>query len=766
MLYLNPPYYSIDGVTLMPDHADPLQFYFMPMSPHLSTMETADGLTIPKIQLIKFTGDSSSTGESMSGGFVDFDCNLGVHPDQLAEIAAQLQAEAQLPELPRIAPVPLIDGTVRMMLFGAQTPEDDDSVLGSASSDVDVNDEFVLKINHHAKPSLYDPNQAAFSVQLDQEGVTILEQALQGELAPIGVIYSLKYVGLRPAYNVNVEVDWNRVQTHFEQNDKVNVPLVASVEIIEAIDELVEDQTIKIETDLLIADGEDDSGATGRYDAALAQVRELIFENFFEPSLEPMPRETDGDGVDDFGRVLETIHSGGKSALFSRKEVDLTRTDNKQLNINMSERTSVIREIHPQGHLSGIARTIREQGLDLDRFIIPVRLDDDFFARRTVRVIPRVDWVTDEIESINVSLAYNGEVQNVVLDPATAEQSVEWLSSLDDGQMRADVTVSYELTFSSAVNGRPRSIRSEPEVIRGEVVEISPRSDMPYEIRWVSFNVIDVPWDVYHTAEIDCHYSDPTNSIEIRNQYALTHEFSTGAWPVFALDPSRRSVRYRLILHGYDGRDWRSDWLETDDDQIRIADPYSNRRTLDIVAPTALFGSELDRVFVDVNYSDEANNIRKRESFELSAADSGTKRFMVELADAERRTVTFSATMLMVDGTVIEVPESSTDQERIIVSPRMRGRRRIQIATDGGDFGVAEVEEIRVEARYDRPAAGLHFATEAVLTAATPTAGFEFDFADNDDTYSYRIIHRLVNGLTRDSGEQTASAPALVVPVA
>ncbi len=166
----------------------------------------------------------------------------------------------------------------------------------------------------------------------------------------------------------------------------------------------------------------------------------------------------------------------------------------------MSERTSVIREIHPQGHLSGIARTIAEQGLDLERFIISVPLDDDFFARRTVRVIPRADFATDMIQSINVSLDYEGDVRNAVFDAATAEQTVEWPSSLESGQMRADVTVSSEVTFATTAVGRPRSIVSKPETIRGEVVEISPRADIPYEIRWIAFNVIDFPWHLYHTA--------------------------------------------------------------------------------------------------------------------------------------------------------------------------------------------------------------------------------------------------------------------------
>lgn len=66
MLYLNPPYYTIDGVTLMPDHEDPLQFYYMPMSPHLSVMKEGD-LKIPKIQVIKFTGRPTPTSDVISG---------------------------------------------------------------------------------------------------------------------------------------------------------------------------------------------------------------------------------------------------------------------------------------------------------------------------------------------------------------------------------------------------------------------------------------------------------------------------------------------------------------------------------------------------------------------------------------------------------------------------------------------------------------------------------------------------------------------------
>lgn len=770
MLYLNPPYYVIDGVQLMPDHADDLQFYFMPMEPHLSTFKDAStSQVIPKIQLIKFAGESSASGELISGGFVDFDCNLGIDPDRLDTIADELQGIAGLRGRPKLAPVPVIDGSVRMMLFGQQTPEPDSGRPGAKPPVVKTEDgqQFVLKISHHGKPSLYNDNQAAFSVRLDQEGVTILEHALQGEIAPIGVIYSLKYVGLRPAYNIRVEADWERVQKHLEESESVNVPIFASSQVDKVIDELVEKQYIKFQSDLLVAEGDDESGATGRYEQGLELVRELVFENFFTPSLEPMPREAH-DGIDDFGRVLQTVATGGAQSIWSRKEVDLTRIDRKQLNIDLSERTSVIREIHPQGHLTGIARTIAEQGLDLDRFILAVPLDDDFFARRTVRVIPRADFATDQIRSINVALDYEGEVRNVVFDAASAsaEQPVDWPSSLVDGRMRADVTVSYEVTFADAADGRPRSLRSKPETIRGDVVEIAPRADLPYELRWVSFNVVDFPWAMYHTAEVHCSYTDEANGVTIDDEYALTEQTPPGgAWPVFTLDPAKRTVRYQLRLHGVDGRDWTSDWLETDKDQIRITDPFTNRRTFDVVVPTALLGTQLDRVFVDVSYDDVTNDVHKRESFEISAGDPGTKRFTVELLDPKQRRVTYRVSMILADGSVVEVPESSTEQDRITVSTTMRGHRSVAIR-GAGPFDAGELSSIRVQTRYERPDAELRFAGDVTLDATRPDASFEYDFVPGDAAYEYRITHKFANGLTRDTGWLATADGVLVAAMA
>src|SRR5262249_30104021 len=253
MLYLNPPYYMIDGVSVFPDHADRLQFYYLHSVPHLTALEDASGGDkIAQLQLIKYRGEAGD------GGFLNFDVNLGIDQAALDRVADKLRELAQLDDAPRLAPVQVIDGTVRLLILGKQTGDPSTSPStgsggasgpGAATPDApDGPPQFVTKIDQSAKPSLYGNNQATFSVALDQYGVTVLEQALQGEMSPIGVVYSLDYLALRPAYQVHVDVDWDRVQKHLDEHFKVDV-LVFSADIEKVVDSLIESRVIQIDVD-------------------------------------------------------------------------------------------------------------------------------------------------------------------------------------------------------------------------------------------------------------------------------------------------------------------------------------------------------------------------------------------------------------------------------------------------------------------------------------------------------------------------------------
>src|SRR5690348_4142182 len=102
MLYLNPPYFLIDGVSIFPDHADPLQFYYLPMMPHLTMVKDSSGSVLPQLQLIEYEGAAGT------GGFINFDVNLGIDPDQLNEVTQKLRRQANLSDDPRLSPVTFV----------------------------------------------------------------------------------------------------------------------------------------------------------------------------------------------------------------------------------------------------------------------------------------------------------------------------------------------------------------------------------------------------------------------------------------------------------------------------------------------------------------------------------------------------------------------------------------------------------------------------------------------------------------------------------
>ncbi|HXM07661.1 MAG TPA: hypothetical protein VN936_09350, partial [Candidatus Acidoferrum sp.] len=118
MLYLNPPYFVINGISVFPDDTDPLQFYYLPMMPHLTMVtNAATGVAAPQLQLIEYEGSAGT------GGFIDFDVNIGIDPAALSEVANQVERQLSLNSTPRLSPVVFVDGAVKLLMLGAETAD-------------------------------------------------------------------------------------------------------------------------------------------------------------------------------------------------------------------------------------------------------------------------------------------------------------------------------------------------------------------------------------------------------------------------------------------------------------------------------------------------------------------------------------------------------------------------------------------------------------------------------------------------------------------
>jgi hypothetical protein len=281
MLLLSTRSFTIDGVTVFPDHADRNQFWYLPGPVTLAKLPDSDE---PQFTLIMYAPDLASSGVK-GVGFLNVTLALTASDGTLQEIRQELKKQFDV-DTPRLAPVPFDEGTVQIVALDMQGSG---GATNAAPPGAFVGVQSVLGAS---SPELFGDNNALFALTLSEEGATILKAAFENGLAPVGAIYNLKFTGVRPALNVKITADLKRVYESF------SVGLTAEVYWISAgidatFEKLRQDGAIKVEIVNLAGDADN---ATAEQQA-VALFKDQILSQWFTPSLSPTTAQAADVGV-------------------------------------------------------------------------------------------------------------------------------------------------------------------------------------------------------------------------------------------------------------------------------------------------------------------------------------------------------------------------------------------------------------------------------------------------------------------------------------
>ena len=273
MLLFSSGTFTVDGITVFPDHADPNQFWYLPGPVGLAKMPDSDE---PQFLLIMYTPDVASTGVK-GVGFLNVTLALTLSDTAHDDIVGQIRT--QFPDVldPRLTPVPFDEGSVQIVTLDLQG-----SGGTSAASLPDGAFVAVQKILGAVSPELFGDNNALFAVTLSEDGASILEQAFEDGMAPVGGIYNLKFTGVRPALDVKITADLKRVYDSFSIGLEAKVYWV-SAGIDATFEKLKQDGAIKVEVVNLTTDAVD----ADKEQWALNLFKDQILSTWFEPSLSP-----------------------------------------------------------------------------------------------------------------------------------------------------------------------------------------------------------------------------------------------------------------------------------------------------------------------------------------------------------------------------------------------------------------------------------------------------------------------------------------------
>ena len=204
-----------------------------------------------------------------------FEVSLRLNSDTERRITERLASISR--GRPRLTAAPFDDGTVACIALNIQGAGGTRAAPAAAGAFNAV--ETILGA---AKPSLAGDNSAAFSLELSAEGATILEKAFKEKTTPIGVIYDLKYTGLRPAFNVKITADFKQVFTHFSTAAEGQRGFLRAG-IDSGFESLVRDGAIRIEVADMTGTPENET----RIKEALDFFKAQVLTNWFTPVLVP-----------------------------------------------------------------------------------------------------------------------------------------------------------------------------------------------------------------------------------------------------------------------------------------------------------------------------------------------------------------------------------------------------------------------------------------------------------------------------------------------
>ena len=304
MLYLDAAM-TIRGITVFRDFNDKSLFYYMPGSPRLAT-EAGQ----PMFQLLMYRDIGTAATGIKGGGFLIMTTDLGVAQGVLDQVKQEVGARFGVSA--RLTPVPVKSGAVRVTIL------DSAPVADGPQRDI----RFVENIVANTSPSLYGDERAAFTAELSRQGAVLLRSAIRGDGAtPVVVVYDLQYVGLLPAYNLKIKIDFRQAYDHLRTRMTANT-LWFKTDIDQEMETLRKSGAIEITevvSEPATAGGEDAAARTARVNTL---AKELAQWTFFKPGLNPgavlatdRGTLTAYDSTTDMTKIMAGLTSGSRAAL-------------------------------------------------------------------------------------------------------------------------------------------------------------------------------------------------------------------------------------------------------------------------------------------------------------------------------------------------------------------------------------------------------------------------------------------------------------------
>ncbi|MBI4278526.1 MAG: hypothetical protein HY660_08730 [Armatimonadetes bacterium] len=274
---------EILGITVFQDADRPTQFYYLPGSPRI-THERGE----PQFDLFSYRKGGEAAA-AIAGGFLNMTVDVGIGgvKDRIEQRLAERFGDGVT-----LAPVPFAKGAARVIALG----EDSKALAGGVESETTASGaplvakgpRFIQNILGAGQPSLVGDNRAIFSFSLSEDGSAFFLNVLSGSVnaRPVGVVYELEYIGLLPAYELEITIDFKSSYEYLRSRFTLGT-LLFKADVDNITEELRRRESIKIKEVARTLELSTPEAVRERQNRIDQLVKDLATGALFQPSLTP-----------------------------------------------------------------------------------------------------------------------------------------------------------------------------------------------------------------------------------------------------------------------------------------------------------------------------------------------------------------------------------------------------------------------------------------------------------------------------------------------
>lgn len=712
MLYLDSAM-VVRGLNVFRDYNDKSRFHFMPNSPRIA-VEAGQ----PMFQLLIYRDIGTAAGPQ-GGGFLVMTTDLGVPAAQLEQVRNELSSRFGVQA--QLTPLQVKTGSVRVTALDSGSLGTD----GTASRGV----RFVENLIASGTPSLYGEQRAAFTAELSKQGAVLMQAALRKTGAtPVVIVYDLQYVGLHPAYDVKIKIDFRQSYEHLRTRAQMNT-LWFRTDIDSEMESLRKSGALEIEE--VVYETESTQDAAARMTRLNALAKELAQWTFFKPALNP-------------GAVLAadrgTLAAYDSTPDLTKITAGLTSTSRAALTgVGATEDTGA-----PRRPGAAVATASLEEG-----------------AANPPGAAPPAPAPAPAPAPETAVEAWN---------KAGRPQGAFMLRNLTQDERQS---IEYELRQVSAVE---RSVAPQGQVrllegaasLPGRIVEVDLNADFFKTIEGTITSTADLAAMGVASANVKLRYGVKPDGQRWKDEdeAVLRTAGDSKAYRFFVDHAGTREIEYQVILTnrpdsaiGHDAATEESAWIPTTTRNLDI-NPLQFSAVLRVDIEAAMVDWKMvKQIQARIRYDDARSGISAADT-KILTQDKPTALVPIRPKDPRVREVAVDATFFYADGSSETLTQQHDGGEPFVIN-------QPPDSTTVVDVTLADMLERykRVSVQLGRPGAEPP-EVEQTVTLGPESAAQQWSFRraqPRDVAYRYRVTSFLRDGAVREGDWTTTDNPLLVV---